>query len=102
MFGVHDLLGRHVDRKAAHHCAANRAHGARFDLVFALALLVSLPFLLHSLAFHALLQAFLIPTELTPVALSLVDDTVAVLSAGVGQILSDGPFKKALASFTAV
>lgn len=101
MFGVHDLLDRHVDLEAGLHCA-HRAHGARFHLVLALALLVALPFLLDGLAFHAHLQALLIPTVLTSVALSLVDDTVAILPAGVAQILSNGSLKEALTSFAAV
>lgn len=51
---------------------------------------------------HAHGQAFLIAAVLAAVSLTLVNHTVLVVSAGVGQVLPYGSLKEPLAALTAV
>lgn len=51
---------------------------------------------------HAHGQALLIAAVLTPVPLSLVDQAVLVVSAGIGQVFAYCPLEEALAALTTV
>lgn len=58
-----------------------------------------LPLLLHRLALHPARQALLVPAVLASVPLSLVDDAVPLLAAGVREVLPHRPLEEAFAAF---
>lgn len=51
---------------------------------------------------HAHGQALLVAAVLTAVPLALIDNTVLVVTAGVGQVLANGSFEETFAAFTTV
>jgi hypothetical protein len=56
---------------------------------------------LYSLSFHSHVKAFGVPTELTPIALPLVDDAMSLLPAHISQFFANGAFEEALAPLAA-
>lgn len=59
-------------------------------------------FMCCTFSLHAHRQTLLVATVLTSVPLAFVDDTVLVVSAGVGQVFADGAFEETFAALAAV
>lgn len=55
---------------------------------------------IHTFSFHAHRQTFHVATVLASVSLTLIYDTVSVISTGVGQIFSHSSFEETFTTFT--
>ncbi|TRY76163.1 hypothetical protein TCAL_03514 [Tigriopus californicus] len=62
----------------------------------------AVPLLLDGLASHPIGQTLHVATILTTIPLTLVNDTVLVFAARVGQLLAHGPLEEAFAAFAGI